>query len=78
MLFDIIYFWKEFWHNWYGIWFIVGFITGVIDLRHYYKKGNHITAKHILDLIFFSISGIIGLIVYLYVDGSEIVLIKKK
>ena len=54
MLFDIIYFWKEFWHNWYGIWFIVGFITGVIDLRHYYKKGNHITAKHILDLIFFS------------------------
>lgn len=68
----------EFISDYYVYWMIVGFITGIIDLKHYYKTKGDLTAKHILDLLFFMFMGIIGTLLFLNVYGNEIVLIKKK
>lgn len=78
MFFDIVYFWKEFWYNWYGLWFTVGFIVGLYDLKHYYTKGDNITLKHVLDLMWFTLIGFIGFFIFVYIHGNEITLIKHK
>ena len=78
MFFDIWYWNREFWRDYYCWWFIIGFITGLIDLKHFYNKGQVITLKYVLDLLFFSAIGFIGTFLFIYLHGKEIVLIKHK
>jgi len=64
--------------DWYVWWLVIGFITGIIDLIHFYKTKGDLTAKHILDLMFFVFMGLVGTLMFLKIHGDEIVLIKKK
>lgn len=68
----------DFISDYYVYWMIIGFITGIIDLKHYHKTKGDLTAKHILDLLFFIFMGVIGTLMFLNIHGNEIVLMRKK
>jgi len=68
----------EFIENWYVWWLVIGLVTGLIDLKHFHKTKGNITARHILDLLYFIFLGLVGLLMFLKIHGDEIVLIKKK
>lgn len=70
----------DFIKDWYVWWLVIGFITGLIDLEHFYSKDkkNNITASNILDLCYFSLLGLLGLILFLNTHGKDIVFIKHK
>jgi hypothetical protein len=78
MLFDINWCFKTFWEDYWVWWFIIGLLVGLTDLKMFYKEGNNITLKNLLDLLFFSCTGFVGLMLFLFLEGNNIILIKNK